>query len=88
MGLLGAVTQETLYLLFIKLKQSNLTELCSLRACINLVNFVRIAKGTGIRPLEKIVLVKFQILTVLGVLNPHSAKSAGVRIIPTELVTR
>ena len=35
-----------LSLLFMELKQPNLVELCSLRKCINRVNFVRIVQST------------------------------------------
>ena len=41
-----------------------LAELCRLRTCINLVNFVRIMQGTC--PSGAVILVKFQIFKILG----------------------
>jgi len=56
---------------FIELNQPNLAYFCRLRTRIKPVNFVRIARG--VRRLGAIILVKFQIFTVLGppAVNPH-----------------
>jgi len=53
----------------IEIKQPNLTDLFRLRTRLNSVNFVRILQGT--RPLGVIILVKFEIVVVLGAVNPH-----------------
>jgi len=52
-----------------EIKQPNVAELCRLGMHIKLINFVKIVQGT--RPLEAIILVKFEFYSVLGAVNPH-----------------
>ena len=51
---------------FIEVKQPNLAELCRLRERIKPVNFVGIVQGTLPLGLGAIILLKFEILKVLG----------------------
>jgi len=52
-------------LLFVKVDQPNLADLCRLRVRINLVTIVQ-----GARPLGAIILVKFEVFKVLKLFGP------------------